>query len=476
MLHLHRRSNQPSMKNKFSLLIIISVLALLALSGIQAYLINNTYELKKENFLRDTDTMVSEINNIDTLDSLYFDAWGGDLALHLSDYMNERINKQEVIRLQKIKADSLNPLYMNIYKTALDSLDLGFVVDYQKELESVVIIDGKRRDTIFKKNGGKGMILFGSSFDHKEVVNLSTNRWYGEQEYITTIGEEVVANTYGLEVRTANVMLIKDWKSIVLTRMAVLLIGSVVLFLFVIGLLYYSIKGLIKQKKIAEVKTDFINNITHELKTPLATLGIATKSLRNETIKSSPEAFDKTLGIVERQNSRLQKLIDQVLTNSLSAANLVLNKEQVVDNVIFENLIADFKLAHQHGDVQVINEVYPSEVLLRLDRFHFTTAIMNLLENAVKYGKDETIIKLRTQVKNGLYVIEISDNGIGIAPNDQKAIFDKFYRAGDSNIHDVKGLGLGLYFTHQIVKAHQGTISIESEVNEGTTFRIKIPV
>jgi signal transduction histidine kinase len=160
----------------------------------------------------------------------------------------------------------------------------------------------------------------------------------------------------------------------------------------------------------------------------------------------------------------------------LSAANLVLNKEQVVDNQFFENLIADFKLAHQHGNVKVINEVYPSEVLLRLDRFHFTTAIMNLLENAVKYGKDETIIKVSTQVKNGLYIIEISDNGIGIAPNDQKAIFDKFYRAGDSNIHDVKGLGLGLYFTHQIVKAHQGTINIESIVDEGTTFSIKLPV
>lgn len=464
------------MKNKFSLLISISVLALLALSGIQAYLISNTYELKKKDFLRDTDNKVSAIANLDALDSLYFDSWGEDLALHISDYMNERIDLQEVIRRQKSKANSLNPVYMDIYEASLDSLDLGFDVSYHKMLEYVVVFDGQRRDTIFKKDSKQQMILFGKKFDHEDAVNLSNSRWYGEQEYITTIGENIVTNTYDLEVRTANMMLIEDRRSIVLTRMAVLLIGSVVLFLFVIGLLYYSIKGLIEQKKIAEVKTDFINNITHELKTPLATLGIATKSLRNATIKSSPEAFDNTLDIVERQNSRLQKLIDQVLTNSLSAANLVLNKEQLVDNQIFENLIADFKLAHQHGDVRVINDVYAPEVLLRLDRFHFTTAIMNVLENAVKYGKDQTIITVRTKVKNGQYIIEISDNGIGIAPKDQKAIFDKFYRAGDSNVHDVKGLGLGLYFTRQIVKAHQGTIGIESEVNEGTTFRIKIPV
>jgi signal transduction histidine kinase len=464
------------MKNKFSLLISISVLALLALSGIQAYLISNTYELKKKDFLRDTDNKVSAIANLDVLDSLYFDSWGDDLALHISDYMNKRIDLQEVIRRQKAKANSLNPIYMDIYEASLDSLDLGFDVSYHKILEYVVVFDGERRDTIFKKDSKQQMILFGEKFDHDDAVNLSNSRWYGEQEYITTIGENIVTNTYDLEVRTANMMLIEDRRSIVLTRMAVLLIGSVVLFLFVIGLLYYSIKGLIKQKKIAEIKTDFINNITHELKTPLATLGIATKSLRNETIKSSPDAFDTTLDIVERQNSRLQKLIDQVLTNSLSAANLVLNKEQLVDNQIFENLIADFQLAHQHGDVRVINDVYAPEVLLRLDRFHFTTAIMNVLENAVKYGKDQTIITVRTKVKNGQYIIEISDNGIGIALKDQKAIFDKFYRAGDSNVHDVKGLGLGLYFPRQIIKAHQGTIGIESEVNEGTTFRIKIPV
>jgi signal transduction histidine kinase len=464
------------MKNKFSLLIIISVLALLALSGIQAYLINNTYQLKKDDFLRDTDNRVSEIDNLDVLDSLYFDAWGEDLAFHIADNRNNRISVQEVIHRQKIKADSLNPVYMEYYQASLDSLQLGFDVTYHKALEYIVVFDGQTRDTIFKLDPTKKMILFGEYFEHDEAVNLSNSRWYGEQEYITTIGEDIVTNTYDLEVRTANMMLIKDWRSIVLTRMTVLLVGSVVLFFFVIGLLYYSIKGLIKQKKIAEVKTDFINNITHELKTPLATLSIATKSLRNDTIKSSPDAFENTLGIVERQNSRLQKLIDQVLTNSLSAANLVLNKEQLIDNHFFEDLIADFKLAHQHGDLVVKNEVYVPEVLLRIDRFHFTTAILNLLENAVKYGKDQTTIIVRTEVKKGHYIIEITDNGIGVSQKDQKAIFEKFYRAGDSNIHDVKGLGLGLYFTHQIVMSHHGSISIESIPNEGTTFTIKIPV
>ena len=224
------------------------------------------------------------------------------------------------------------------------------------------------------------------------------------------------------------------------------------------------------------MKTDFINNVTHELKTPLATLGIATKSLRNEAILANPDALRNTLGIVERQNTRLQKLIDQVLTNSLSAEELQLHKEQVSDTTFFNELLFDFKTATQHGSLEVINAVYEPEVLLRVDRFHLTTALLNILENAVKYGNETVNIKVETVLKNNLYVICISDNGIGITEKDQKAIFDKFYRAGNVNVHNVKGLGLGLYFTHQIITAHGGTIDINSAEGKGTTFTIKLPI
>jgi signal transduction histidine kinase len=277
-------------------------------------------------------------------------------------------------------------------------------------------------------------------------------------------------------VKTEQRIVIKDWKTIVVQRMSFLLIASVIIFLFVIGLLYYSIKNLITQKKTSEVKTDFINNITHELKTPLATLSIATKSLKNETIITNKEAFSSTLNIVERQSNRLQKLIDQVLTNSLSSDAIVLSKETMSDNNYFSELIQDFILAHQHSDIEIINEVCAPEVMLRIDRFHFTTALNNILENAVKYGKENTRITVKTDCKNGNYHITIGDNGIGISEKDQEHIFDKFYRVGDGNVHDVKGLGLGLYYTSQIIGAHEGRIAIQSELGTGTTFHIKIPV
>lgn len=463
------------MKNKITLLISISILALIALSAIQGYLISNTYELKRKAFLKEVDSIVSEIDDEEVLDSLYYEGWGQDLTNHIADYKNKRIRKIDVLARAKMQADSINALYLEYYNQFLDSLNLDYTIKYHKNLIGVVIFDGTM-DTLLAEGRGQKIKILGEPFSEEEAVNLSNSRWFASQDYVSTIGEKIETKDYDLEVRTQDMMVITDWRRVVLGRMALLLAGSILLFLFVIALLYYAIKNLITQKKIAEVKTDFINNITHELKTPLATLGIATKSLRNDTIKTNVQAFNNTLGIVERQNRRLQKLIDQVLTNSLSANELVLSKDPVIDNVLFNELLEDFKLSIQHNNVQIINEVYMPEVLLRIDRFHFTTAIQNILENAVKYGQDPITIIIKTSVHNGQYLVNIQDNGIGISSKDQRSIFEKFYRVNEGNIHDVKGLGLGLYFTHQIITAHKGTVGIESALGEGTTFTIKIPL
>ena len=463
------------MKNKITLLIIASVLALIALSSIQAYLVSESYELKKKAFLDETDDKVSSIHIEPALSDI-FDDWGEDLKNHLADYMNQRISREEVlVRLQE-KAEGSNVAYRKEYQDRLDALELGYDVDYKTNIRSIVLFEGGVNDSLYPFKEGTKIKLFGEDIDEKEAMTINISRWFSEFDYITTENDEVVTKSYNLEVKTEQRIVIKDWKTIVVQRMSFLLIASVIIFLFVIGLLYYSIKNLITQKKTSEVKTDFINNITHELKTPLATLSIATKSLKNETIITNKEAFSSTLNIVERQSNRLQKLIDQVLTNSLSSDAIVLSKESMSDNNYFSELIQDFKLAHQHSDIEIINEVCAPEVMLRIDRFHFTTALNNILENAVKYGKENTRITVKTDCKNGNYHITIGDNGIGISEKDQEHIFDKFYRVGDGNVHDVKGLGLGLYYTSQIIGAHEGRIAIQSELGTGTTFNIKIPV
>lgn len=463
------------MKKKIAILIIASVIVLISLSAIQAYLISNTYELKKKAFIKETSNVMFDINDINELDSIY-NSWGEDLKNRISDYLNNRISKNDVIIGLKAQADSLNPEYKSYFIKEQKKRELGYDVDFKVSIKSIVILDKVENDTIYTATPNNALRLFGEDFNETDSHKVNTSRWFSEHDFIEQQGDEIKTSTFNLEVKTESIIIIKNWKRIVLGRMASLFIGSALLFLFVIGLLYYSIKNLVTQKKIAEIKTDFINNITHELKTPLATLSIATKSLKSETVKKNANAFDNTLDIVDRQSQRLQKLIDQVLDNSLSGEVIVLNKEQVVDNIYFNNLIEDFKLSTQHNNLIIKNEVSDKEFLLRLDKFHFATAILNIMENAVKYGKEHIEIIFKTTTKNGSYFISISDNGIGISEKNHKQIFEKFYRINDGNIHNVKGLGLGLYYTNQIIQAHNGIISIKSDLNKGTSFNIKIPL
>jgi signal transduction histidine kinase len=463
------------MKNRITILIIASIATLIALSAIQGYLIENAYQLEKKLFIQETDEAISDIDNHPELDSLT-DVVGDALKESLSDYKNKRISKAAVIHQLKIKGDSVNPQYMERYNKELDSINLGYKIRYQRKISSIVTFDGRKTDTIFPVKNQRNLVILGEPFNDKDAQTIKNARTFTEFKFVEKVKDSVFVNSIDLEIKTKDVILITDWKSIVFRRMATLLIFSVLLFLFVVGLLYYSIKNLINQKKITEIKTDFINNITHELKTPLATLSVASKSLKNKAIQNTPEAFENTLHIVDRQNTRLQKLIDQVLTNSLSSEDIVLSKDAVIDTIYFKNLMADFKLSTQQKSLKLINDVCEEEVVLRIDTFHFTTALLNILENAVKYGNDDTEIHLKTRLKNNKYVIQIRDNGTGISEKDQTQIFDKFYRVSHGNVHDVKGLGLGLYYTYQIVHAHQGKITVQSELKKGTTFIITIPI
>ncbi len=280
--------------------------------------------------------------------------------------------------------------------------------------------------------------------------------------------------TFNLQFETEDRMNIDGWKRIVLGRMASLLIISIFIFLLVIGLLFYAIKSFITQKKIADIKTDFVNNITHELKTPLSTLTLATKMLKLDKEISTSNNSKNLVNTVERQNKRLQKLIDQVLNNSLGYQEIQLKKEVVNADEYLNLIVDDFELSLDSQSIKIIKNIN-TNTIIEIDKFYFTTAILNILENAVKYGKESLEIEISTQSDDN-FTVSITDNGIGIPKKEIPFLFDKFYRVGNKEVHNVKGLGLGLYYTNQIIKAHKGDIFVISEENKGTMFTIKIPV
>ncbi len=463
------------MSKKISLLIIASIIGLIALSLTQGYLINNTYILKKESFLENANQAISRIDDYTPAIDSINEIWQTLFVKTLDKYSGKVVSKREVLdRLRKI-TDSINDSFVTAYNEELATKNLEYNLKFHKVVKKIVLLDSIKNDTIFKGNDSSPYILLGNDFDHNGERQISNSLWHTDRIATIIVNGKKKRVSYGLNFETQDYINIAGWRSIILKSMFALLLLSFLIFTFVIGLLYYSINSLVRQKKIADIKTDFVNNITHELKTPLATLSLATKMLRKSEVKKDLNIVDSTVRIIERQNVRLQKLIDEVLSNSLGYNEIELQKEKVLAKNYINTLLDDFCLSVPSNKIEIERFILKDDNSISIDKFYLTTAILNILENAVKYGGAK--IKVNCKIEgNKEFIISFSDNGQGVSKKDQKLLFDKFFRVDTKEIHDVKGLGLGLYYSNQIVKAHKGTIAVDSNEGKGSTFTMKVPI
>ena len=249
----------------------------------------------------------------------------------------------------------------------------------------------------------------------------------------------------------------------------------ILMFIFI-----YTIVVIFRQKKLSEIKNDFINNMTHEFKTPISTISLAAQMLNDDSIRKSPELFKHVSGVINDETKRLRFQVEKVLQMSMfDRQKATLRLQPLEANNIIQNVVNTFKIKVEKygGSIEANLDAPISEV--NIDEMHFTNVIFNLLDNAVKYRKEDTPlhIKVATQIQNeNTLVITIGDNGIGIKKEDLKRIFDKFYRVSTGNRHDVKGFGLGLAYVHKMITELKGEISVESEYNKGSNFIIKLPL
>jgi two-component system phosphate regulon sensor histidine kinase PhoR len=261
----------------------------------------------------------------------------------------------------------------------------------------------------------------------------------------------------------------------VINQMGIWSFSSVVL-LLVITFFSYSLFVILKQKRLSEIQKDFINNMTHEFKTPIATIAVSTEVLKDPNIVHQPERLMNYAGIIEKENLRLKQQVERVLQMArLDKEDIGLKKERVDVHQLIDDSIRHQFMTLQERDGIVNCDLKASQVQVLADKFHFTSVLNNLLDNAIKYCKSIPEITIRTQNYKKGFVIEMVDNGIGISTESQKRVFQKFYRVPTGNIHDVKGFGLGLSYAKTIVEAHGGEISIQSELGKGSVFRIYIP-
>lgn len=250
---------------------------------------------------------------------------------------------------------------------------------------------------------------------------------------------------------------------------------SILSLLIVVIIFIVTYRNLMEERRLSELKTDFINNLTHELKTPLATITVAGKTLEMEKIRNDDSKVIETAKIIGKQSLHLNHLINMILEISMwERTEFQLNKKKVNIEELMKDIVTSFKVGP--GNSATITEKYDFNGLqVDIDPVYFTTMINNLLSNAIKYNDKEPVINVEGYTVENNICIKVADNGIGISKADQKHIFDKFYRASTGNIHKYKGLGLGLYYVKTIAESHGGDVSVNSKPGKGSIFTVTIP-
>ena len=265
-------------------------------------------------------------------------------------------------------------------------------------------------------------------------------------------------------------------KRYLLRTMSLMLAISAVLILLIMFAFSYTINTILKQKKLSEVKNDFINNMTHELKTPISTISLACEALGDPDMRKSEAQLGAFIGMIREENERLAVLVENVLKSALlDKGEMKLNVEKIHMHDLIESVIKNIGIQVSQKGGQMVTSLKSDTPWIEGDRVHLTNVVYNLIDNAVKYAdKTPEIIIATKNTKEGLEV-SFQDNGIGISRENQKKIFDKLYRVPTGNIHNVKGFGLGLSYVKNVIERHRGKIFVESELKKGSTFYIRIP-
>jgi two-component system, OmpR family, phosphate regulon sensor histidine kinase PhoR len=257
----------------------------------------------------------------------------------------------------------------------------------------------------------------------------------------------------------------------------IMVIPIVILTSLLIAIFAYTIFIIFRQKKLSQIKNDFINNMTHELKTPISTISLASQMLQDASIATTPRTIEHISNVINQESKRLSFQVEKVLQMAIfNEGRLKLRFRELEINELVRGVISNFELrvknsnGELHSDLQAINDV------IKGDEVHITNVVFNLLDNAVKYSNEIPDITVTTESRKESVILSIADRGIGIAKEHHTQIFERFYRVPTGNVHNVKGFGLGLSYVKKIVDAHNGKIIVESVPNKGTKFNIYFPV
>lgn len=456
------------MMEKRNTVLLLGIISIIILTSVQVFIIRGIWKQKNEMFALRYTTRSQE--------ALYFinrrmSTDGFDTVRFVLSKYSEKINNEliEISDLSELnlKKREIFDYFVYILNREQDLSELLSSYferrGYEKKfIYSIVIndLDLISNDTIAIYHRNRGSVPISSSPDFSQAKILVN--WFGMED-----------NNYRL--RFEYFIDFSDKQKLILKESAVTLAMSIFSIIIVVVIFIIAYRNLMEEKRLSNLKTDFINNMTHELKTPLSTITVAGKTLEMLQVRTNEAKILETARLIGKQSIHLNQLINMILEISMwERTQFELDKKNIEVEEILDDVVESFRAGG--GYSALINKKYSLNGLkAELDVVYFTAMINNLLSNAVKYSDKEPVIDIEGFHYENKICIKVSDNGIGISKTEQKHIFDKFHRAPTGNIHKFKGLGLGLYYVRKIAEAHGGEVKVNSKPGKGSTFTINIP-
>lgn len=422
------------MKKVFPVIVLLITLSVLGIMFIQMQWIRNAITVKKDQYLRD-------VNN--TMVDVQQDLYKGFLRAKNLDYLQTPFDREA----------ALEHFYTS---QSFSAEEIAGYID--KELKSNGI---KQSFDFCITDYLNNPVLFSPGFKNEHF----------KTSYSIILTPE---NSLRNEILFLHV---KEPQNYIISKMGWMIVASILFTCIIISAFALTIRTMFNQKKLSEIKSDFINNMTHEFKTPLATISLAVDALNNDKVIHDESKIRYYSGIIKDENKRMNKQVEKILQAArIERQDIKLNLQTIDVHEAIRKVADNFALQIQEKQGTLNLDLHASKHIIQADEVHFSNMIFNLLDNAIKYAREIPKIEVETEIMSNMLAIKIKDNGIGMNKETQSRIFEKFYRAHTGNLHNVKGFGLGLSYVKAMVEAHEGKIKVESTVGKGSTFTIMLPV
>ena len=446
------------MKRTFTIITLLISVSLIGIIVIQISWLKNMILLKQEQIKGKVERAVMMV--------------GEELAQYKGSYLNNKIGSANTIFDNEFTMEFLRPITIGKRFTATELQDKVKKAFTSVELDKVEF--EFMLATISSRTGAIGNIELRSKNFLTEYDDSINNFSRGYQLYAPS-----GSAAENLAVDESLVVVALDWKEAALKELRLRILTSILFTIIIITAFYLTVRTMLRQKKLGEIKNDFINNMTHEFKTPIATISLAVDAMKNEKVLQDRSKMSYFSAIIKEENQRMNRQVETILKASqLEKQEVELNMQPLHVHEVIKDVVDNFALQLQEKGGKAELALNAANDLIMADEVHFSNMINNLIDNAVKYSKENTplLLKITTQSNGKNLTIRVEDNGIGMNKETVKRVFERFYRAHTGNLHNVKGFGLGLSYVKTVVEAQGGEIKVDSVLGRGSIFIIDLPL